>query len=63
MWFSGGQGHWSRSEKAAYLDALTLEIENPGKGHLDAYLKPLICEPLGYANLSAHVTRIEGLRA
>jgi cell filamentation protein len=33
---------WSETRKDAYLDALTKEIENPPKGHLDAYLKPFM---------------------
>lgn len=33
---------WSRTEKTAYLDALTKELENPGRGHLDTYLKPFV---------------------
>ena len=33
---------WSQTNKTDYLDALTKELEAPGKGHLDAYLKPLV---------------------
>lgn len=33
---------WSQTNKTDYLNALTRELENPGKGHLDAYLKPFV---------------------
>ena len=39
---------WSATTKDAYLDAFTREIENPSKGHLDAYLKPFMREPIAY---------------
>lgn len=29
---------WAKTEKTQYLDALSLEIDSPGKGHLDTYL-------------------------
>lgn len=29
---------WAKTDKAAYLQALTKEIDEPGKGHLDVYL-------------------------
>lgn len=33
---------WAATDKDEYLAALTEEIEEPGKGKLDAYLKPFI---------------------
>ena len=33
---------WASTSKTAYLTALTKEIEKPGAGLLDAYLKPFI---------------------
>ncbi|ELT51204.1 Fic family protein [Brucella intermedia] len=33
---------WSGTEKSAYLDALTKELQNPGRGHLDTYLQPFV---------------------
>jgi len=33
---------WHRTEKGAYLEALTRELDEPTAGHLDAYLKPFI---------------------
>lgn len=34
--------NWLRTSKKAYLNALTLEIEAPNKGHLDAYLQQFV---------------------
>ena len=34
--------NWLETSKQTYLDALTLEIESPNKGHLDSYLQPFI---------------------
>jgi cell filamentation protein len=33
---------WKQTDKVDYLTALTTELNDPGKGHLDAYLKPFI---------------------
>lgn len=33
---------WSQTSKTDYLNALTRELEAPGKGHLDSYLKPFV---------------------
>lgn len=33
---------WSQTNKTDYLNALTRELEAPGKGHLDAYLKQYV---------------------
>ena len=38
---------WAATDKAAYLTALTRELNNPGKGHLDAYLKPFVGPAIG----------------
>jgi cell filamentation protein len=35
---------WVKTDKTAYLTALTREVYAPGKGHLDEYLKPFIRE-------------------
>lgn len=37
---------WTRTSKDGYLRALTREIESPNDGHLDAYLRPFICEQI-----------------
>ena len=38
--------NWLKTEKTAYLTALTLELNDPGKGHLDRYLEPFVCEDI-----------------
>ena len=53
---------WAATGKAAYLTALTRELNNPGKGHLDAYLKPFVGPAIGRNRLSGHVARAPGLR-
>jgi cell filamentation protein, protein adenylyltransferase len=52
---------WSATTKNAYLDALTKEIENPPKGHLDAYLKPFIRGPIAYEQLATAIVQAPGL--
>jgi cell filamentation protein len=52
---------WSATTKDAYLDALTREIENPPKGHLDAYLKPFMRGPIAYEQLATAIVRAPGL--
>jgi cell filamentation protein len=52
---------WSATKKDAYLDALTREIENPPKGHLDTYLKPLVREPIAYDRLATAIVQAPGL--
>ena len=53
---------WAATDKAAYLTALTRELNHPGKGHLDAYLKPFVGAALGRDRLSGHVAAAPGLR-
>jgi cell filamentation protein len=52
---------WSATKKDAYLDALSKEIENPEKDHLDAYLKPFIRDPIAYAQLATAIVQAPGL--
>jgi cell filamentation protein len=52
---------WSATNKDAYLDALTKEIENPPKGHLDVYLKPFIRDPVAYERLATAIVQAPGL--
>jgi cell filamentation protein len=33
---------WVKTDKMAYLQALTMELENPRNGYLDSYLKPFV---------------------
>lgn len=51
---------WSATQKDAYLEALTKEIENPPKGHLDAYLKPFMRDPIAYEQLAATIVQAPG---
>jgi cell filamentation protein len=52
---------WLATKKDAYLDALTKEIENPSKGYLDAYLKPLMRDPVSHEHLATAVVQAPGL--
>lgn len=52
---------WAATSKAAYLDALTKEIEQPGVHPLDAYLKPFIRSAIGIEMLAEHVANARGL--
>jgi cell filamentation protein len=52
---------WSATNKTAYLNALTNELERPGKGILDNYLKPFIGRPIAYDELAAQVTGVPGI--
>lgn len=52
---------WSATNKDAYLDALTREIENPPKGYLDAYLKPFVRDPIAYEHLATTIVQAPGL--
>ena len=52
---------WASTDKDAYLDALTRELENPGNGHLDAYLKPFVRKSEAEGDLPANVAGAPGL--
>jgi len=52
---------WSATDKAAYLSALTKELDEPGKGHLDAYLKPFIREAVPADRLAEKIALAPGL--
>jgi cell filamentation protein len=52
---------WAATDKTAYLTALTRELDSPGQGHLDAYLKPYVRAAVGQQNLAAHVAQTQGL--
>jgi cell filamentation protein len=58
---AGFSTDWSATTNDAYLDALTKEIENPPKGHLDAYLKPFMRGPIAYEQLATAIVRTPGL--
>ena len=57
----GSSVDWSATDKDAYLDALTKEIEAPSRGHLDNYLARFIREPIAHDELAAQVIKAPGL--
>jgi cell filamentation protein len=52
---------WATTDKADYLAALTKELDDPDKGHLDAYLKPFIRKAVGSDRLAAEIALAPGL--
>jgi cell filamentation protein len=52
---------WIQTEKKAYLAALTTELNNPGKGHLDVYLKPFICRAIDRQQSAFLLKSLRGL--
>jgi len=52
---------WAATDKVGYLTALTKELDDPDKGHLDAYLKPFIREAVGEGRLAAEIALAPGL--
>jgi cell filamentation protein len=54
---------WSATKKDAYLEALTREIENPPKGHLDTYLTPFMRDPIAYEQLATAIVQAPGWMA
>jgi cell filamentation protein len=53
--------HLGQNKETAYLNALTNELERPGKGILDNYLKPFIGSAVAYDKLAAKVANAPGL--
>ncbi len=52
---------WSATSKTDYLTALTRELDEPGRGHLDTYLKPFLKRSVGNKRLFAHINKTPGL--
>lgn len=52
---------WAATNKPDYLNALTQEIERPGAGHLDDYLKLFVRDAVGVERLAEHVLTTRGL--
>ena len=52
---------WAATTKVDYLSALTEELDDPGKGRLDAYLKPYIRKGLTGDHLAAEIAQAPGL--
>jgi cell filamentation protein len=52
---------WAATGKTEYLSALTKELDDPGKGHLDAYLKPFVRKAISDDRLAEEVVQAPGL--
>ncbi len=52
---------WASTNKTDYLNALTKELEKPGEGHLDAYLKPFIKTGIDPNAFAANISGAPGL--
>jgi cell filamentation protein len=52
---------WSKTNKDDYLAALTRELDKPGKGVLEAYLKPFISDAVAYEQLAEGVSGAPGI--
>jgi cell filamentation protein len=52
---------WASTQKEAYLEALTRELDRPGRGELDAYLKPFVGAAVSREQASAALARMRGL--
>lgn len=52
---------WSQTNKDDYLRALTQELDRPGKGILDAYLRPFIRGPVAYEKLAGGIAQAPGI--
>ena len=52
---------WSRTGKADYLSALVKELDDPGKGHLDAYLKPFVRGVVADDILAEKIVSVPGI--
>jgi cell filamentation protein len=52
---------WAATDKDKYLAALTEELEEPGKGKLDAYLKPFIRKGSEMKDIAGEIKAAPGL--
>ena len=52
---------WASTDKADYLNALTQEIDKPGQGLLDTYLKPFVQTAISQDALVGQVRGMQGL--
>ena len=52
---------WKQTDKVDYLTALTTELNDPGKGHLDAYLKPFIRPAIDRQQSTSTLKSLQGL--
>jgi cell filamentation protein len=52
---------WAATKKSDYLSALTNELEDPGEGHLDSYLKPFVRQAVPVGLLAERIVGAPGL--
>lgn len=52
---------WKSTDKASYLTALTHELQRPGEGHLDKYLKPFVQSAVDRHEQLATLLGLKGL--
>ena len=52
---------WSATKKDDYLSAFTQELDDPGQGHLDGYLKPFLSGAVTEKRLMEQIARAPGL--
>jgi cell filamentation protein len=52
---------WAATDKIGYLSALTKELDDPNKGHLDSYLKPFVRGAVSADRLAAEIVLAPGL--
>lgn len=52
---------WAATSKTDYLSALSQELKDPDKGHLDAYLRPFVGNALKESALPANISGAPGL--
>lgn len=52
---------WPATSKSDYPDALTRELDRPGKGLLDAYIKPFMRQAIADEHLAAAIAHAPGL--
>jgi cell filamentation protein len=52
---------WAATTKSNYLSALTEELDRPGKGRLDTYLRRFVREAVADDRQAANVARAPGL--
>jgi cell filamentation protein len=52
---------WKQTDKIDYLTALTIELNTPGNGHLDLYLKPFIRDAIERQQSTSTLKSLKGL--
>jgi cell filamentation protein len=52
---------WAATSKSDYLSALTKELDSPGRGHLDTYLRPFVGAAVSDDGFAAHIAQAPGL--